>query len=388
MITTITGLPGNGKTLYALWYINALAEKEGREVYYHGIKECTLPWTEFKPEDWQKCPAGAIIVIDEAQFVFPKKPNGSKLPPHYEQLAVHRHSGYDIFLITQHPKFFDGFVRDLIGRHLHVIRKFGMQRANVWEWAAANISPEKASSHKNAVLHKFGYPKEVFGWYKSAEVHTVKRSIPAKLILACLFVVGVIAVGFYAVNRLREKGTKHADVSVAGIAPGIVSSPSASSVVGASYLNALPDAHQFEFDRTPRVAGLPQTSPRYDALTKPTSVPVPVICVSSGGGARCDCYSQQATKMNVPKLICLEIVDRGYFVDFDDNGGKSREPMASNSRSDAVVLAANDSGRVGGSVVSLLAPVGTFKPVSVRENVSSTGGQRGKALPHLPVLSP
>lgn len=159
MITIITGLPGNGKTLYALTYINAYSEKEKRDVYYSGIKDLLLPWTETKPEEWHTLPPGSIIVIDECQFVFPKKPNGSKLPEFYEKLAVHRHSGYDIFLITQHPSLVDNFVRQLCGRHFHVIRKFGMQRANVWEWASANTSPEKPASHKTAILHKFKYPK-------------------------------------------------------------------------------------------------------------------------------------------------------------------------------------------------------------------------------------
>src|SRR5438034_8009578 len=113
MITFITGLPGNGKTLYALNYIKAYAESEKREVFYSGVKDLLLPWTEVKAEEWMALPAGAIMVIDEAQFVFPKKPNGSKLPEHYEKLAVHRHSGYDIFIITQHPTLVDNFVRQL-----------------------------------------------------------------------------------------------------------------------------------------------------------------------------------------------------------------------------------------------------------------------------------
>ncbi|MDP5008127.1 MAG: zonular occludens toxin domain-containing protein, partial [Glaciimonas sp.] len=188
MITLITGLPDNGKTLYSLFYIKALAEKDQREVYYSGIKDLTLPWTESKPEEWMSLPAGAIMVIDECQFVFSKKPNGSKLPDFYDQLAVHRHKGIDLFLITQHPNLLDSFVRSLVGRHLHIIRKFGLQRATIYEWSGVNMMPQNASSHKNAIVHKWGYPKEVYSYYKSAEVHTVKRSFPIKIIVAGLFI--------------------------------------------------------------------------------------------------------------------------------------------------------------------------------------------------------
>ena len=37
MITLITGLPGNGKTLYALQYVADLAKRENRPVWYHNI---------------------------------------------------------------------------------------------------------------------------------------------------------------------------------------------------------------------------------------------------------------------------------------------------------------------------------------------------------------
>jgi zona occludens toxin len=354
MMTLLTGLPGNGKTLYTLFMVKAYAEKENREVYYSGIKDLKLPWTEFDPETWPSLPAGSIIVIDEAQFVFSKKPNGSKLPEHYEKLAVHRHSGYDIFLITQDPALVDTFVRKLCGRHLHLIRKFGMQRANIWEWAVVNTSPEKASSHKNAILHKWKYPKEVFGYYKSAEVHTVKRSIPLKLILAGVFVASVIVLIGYVMHRLNERAHGRGDgMPAAGAVGGQLdgSTPKASGHV--SYKDSKDDAMQYLFDRTPRVQGLPQTAPRYDEVTRPTTAPVPVACVANE--KRCSCFTQQATPMAVPELLCRDIVSRGYFVDFDDHGGKNQQQGASAGRQEVAVADVSQkvaSGAPGPSVVS------------------------------------
>jgi len=50
MITLITGLPGNGKTLYTISFVKALAEKENRPVFYSGITDLALDWTEIEPE--------------------------------------------------------------------------------------------------------------------------------------------------------------------------------------------------------------------------------------------------------------------------------------------------------------------------------------------------
>lgn len=324
MMTIITGLPGNGKTLYALALIKAYAEKENRDVYYSGIKDLLLPWTEVKPEEWFTLPAGAIIVIDECQFVFPKKPNGSKLPEFYEKLAVHRHSGYDIFLITQHPSLVDNFVRQLCGRHFHVIRKFGMQRANVWEWPAANTSPEKAASHKNAVLHKFKYPKNIYDLYKSAEVHTHKRSIPAKLILAVLFVIAVFALGYYVLDRFQKKaGVKPSDAP-----ENAASASSGGSGTGKAYLDPMADARNYVFQNAPRITGLAHTAPKYDDVTRPTRAPIPAACVQSSRS--CECYSQQGTRLQTTLEQCVQLVRNGFFQDFDPDGqNNSDDQLAS-----------------------------------------------------------
>lgn len=335
MITMITGLPGNGKTLFALWYIKQKAEKEGREVYYHRIKDLMLPWTENDPEKWMDLPDGSMIVLDEAQYAFPKRPNGSKYPDHYEKLTEHRHSGKDIFLITQHPSLVDNYVRKLVGQHFHCIRKFGLERSTIYEWSSAQDAPEKVASQKNAVTLKWAFPKEVYGYYKSAEVHTVKRAIPAKLILAICFVVAVPAIGYYALDRFQNRYTKEGALANAAPAPGAQppggyfspggapgGSPGSSSLPP----DPLVDAKNFAWRETPRVEGLPQTAPKYDELTKPTSVPVPAMCIRRG--SYCQCYSQQATKINLPFNQCVDIAYNGYFQDFEPDPGKAKSERA------------------------------------------------------------
>jgi zona occludens toxin len=337
-ITLFTGLPGNGKTLRALWQIKVRSEKENRQVYYDGITildEVALPWIKFDAKEWMKLPPGSIIVIDEAQDTFPAKANGSTLPDHYNDLAKHRHFGFDIYVITQHPSLIHNFVRKLVAHHFHSIRKFGMQRSNVWEWQSANDNPEKPSSHKTAILHKFKYPKQVYGWYKSAEVHTVKRSVPMKLVLGVLFVIGMIALGYYALDRFQSRA-KQPDVPVVpGGVPGAVGHGvgsavgSAGAAVAAAF-DPVADARSFVYSNTPRVAGLPHTAPKYDELTKPNRVPVPAACIQRGrldgpNGVTCKCYSQQGTAMGVPIDMCMAFARDGYFQEFDvDRGGQDQ----------------------------------------------------------------
>jgi zona occludens toxin len=363
MMTLFTGLPGNGKTLYALWYIAAKAKKENREVYYHNVKDLNpdaLPgWQVFDPEKWMELPHGSMILIDECQEVFPRKPNGSQLPAHYEQLAKHRHHGFDIFLVTQHPTLIDNFVRKLVGQHFHSVRKFGLQRATIHEWSACCPAPENIASRNTAISKAWAYPKEVFGWYKSAEVHTVKRAIPAKLVFAVLFVVAVLVGGWWQLDRYQHRYDKKATAStssqgsgvsqssqVAGVAPG----GGMSGGVGQGYLDPVADAKKFVFDGTPRVAGLPQTAPKYDEITKPTRVPVPAMCVQKGRvgseEVSCRCFSQQATPLDVPFKMCMEFAANGWFEDFDsEHGSRANQsspavsPSSGNARGRDVQLA-------------------------------------------------
>jgi zona occludens toxin len=339
VITLGTGLPGNGKTLFMLWSIAAKAQKENREVFYHNIKladvEPVNTWQKFEPEKWMDLPHGSIIVIDECQEVFPKKPNGAQLPPHYEELAKHRHKGFDMFFITQHPTLIDNFVRRLVGQHYHSVRKFGMQRATIYEWSACNPAPENVSSQKSAITLKWAYPKEVYGWYKSAEVHTVKRSIPMKVVLAGLFVVAVLMAGVWALDRYQHRYDKQKPAvpsgSVDAAAAPVVASTSSGQAAPktpaeielAAKMRELEDLREYVRQQTARVAGLAYTAPKYDELTKPVRVPIPAMCIQIGTIARpkeitCKCWSQQATPMpDVPFNMCIEFARNGFFRDFD-----------------------------------------------------------------------
>jgi len=302
MITLITGTPGAGKTLYALNYVKDLSEKENRPVFYNGVNDLKLPWSELAAgEDWHTVPAGSIVLIDECQRVFRPRGNGSAVPKHVEMLETHRHAGIDLVVITQHPMLIESNVRRLVGRHFHVMRNFGMKRATVHEWGQTKEACDK--SRADSIRHEFGYPAKSFEWYKSAELHTHKARIPVKIwvLLSVPFILGAAGWGMY--QWQLSKINKPASVLAGSPTPNTsLSAPSAPAV----------DPFQWFRDQTPRIVGLPHTAPVYDNMAKPTAMPLPVGCIASA--SKCICVTEQGTRIaDMQDVVCRAIVKNGYF---------------------------------------------------------------------------
>lgn len=316
MIGLITGLPGNGKTLFALNFIKAKAEKEGRPVFYSGIADLMLPWTEIDGEKWMDCPPNSIIVIDECQRIYRPRSHGSNVPPHVALLETHRHQGVDIYLITQHPMLVDSNVRRLVGLHFHCVRKFGMQASTVHEWSSVKENCDK--SRDDSTRHDFIFPKEAYTWYKSAEVHTHKARIPMRVWILLGVPVVVGGLGWFMYQRWQAK-IHPGDVPAVG-APGVV------GVAGAAPARVGPLSRaEFLAQYEPRVKGLPHTAPVYDEVTKPVRAPYPAACLKSA--TRCGCYSQQGTRLDVPQQLCEAIAEGGFFMAWDADGRpRDRDP--------------------------------------------------------------
>jgi len=148
------------------------------------------------PEDWRKTPDGSIVYYDEAQqherFRSGTQSNKDEI---VQKLQVHRHTGHDIWFITQSPRFLNAFVLDLVGEHFHLHRPYGAKLASVYYWRSCRKQPQSQSSKEvseNEFLFK--YPKNLFDYYKSATTHTVKFKIPKKAyyIIAAILVLAFI----------------------------------------------------------------------------------------------------------------------------------------------------------------------------------------------------
>jgi len=335
-ITLITGLPGHGKTLYALSRIKEEADKEGRPVFQcsgqpdpskregdkrsASIAGLRLPWPEIDPMRWWEAPPRSIVLIDEAQVVFPIRGRGE--PPEWiQRLSTHRHLGIDIVLITQGPMLIDSFVRQLVDRHFHVVRKFGTHFATVHEYANGCRDLVLKSRGDESIRHEWRYPKEVFGWYTSAEVHTVKRRIPMKVWLILAAPLVALALGFFAFQRLKPSAQGEA-IKDGVHGPTAAATPAGREAPAQRAAHAGPVSREdYLASHVPRVAGLAYTAPLYDEVTKAVQAPYPAACVVMRG--ECRCYSQQATRLDMGDDLCRGIVAKGFFVAWQQPAGAS-----------------------------------------------------------------
>lgn len=316
-VTLVTGLPGNGKTLYTICMVKEWADRESRQVYYHGIdildKEA-LPWEEFQDaKTWHKLPAGAIILIDEAHKEFPVRPQGSKVPEHVEAIAELRHQGHNLVLITQHPMELDSAIRRRVGRHLHAVRRFGMQACALFEWSRCVENCDK--TRKDAIRHEWAYKTSAYSWYKSAEIHTIKRKIPKKVFVLALAPLVLIFAIWY-VYSIFTKQREPEQVSVVQSATS-VNTPQKAADTAESWFQS----------HTPRVKGLEYTAPVYDTVTQPVRAPYPAACIASA--SKCRCYTHQGTRLSTPDDVCRGIAAGGFFVAWDEGAGQD---AASSSR--------------------------------------------------------
>ncbi|MCX7258694.1 MAG: hypothetical protein NTZ64_18815 [Polaromonas sp.] len=330
-----TGANGAGKTLNTLKWVRDRQLKESREVYYNGRFEMTADfgWKVFKFEDWQTLPDGAIIVLDECHNDLPLRQGSAPPPVHVRMLAEHRRRGFDFYLITQHPQNIDLFVRRLIGSpgwHRHLKRTFGSDLVSMLEWSAVKDGCERTGSGKDAKVSMVPFPKEVYDWYKSASLHTGKKSIPKQIyfLAALLFIVPLMM--YFAYSSLMKPATLQktqpaAPAFGAPAGPGVREEKKVLTV--AEY------AQSFQ----PRVIGFPQSASRYDDISKPAQAPKPAACLAGvrpgqrDKGDVCRCYTQQATPVQVPDDVCRSIAAGGWFDDTlpsDAQPGRSSLPPA------------------------------------------------------------
>lgn len=321
MIYLRTGANGTGKTLLTLRDVREKSIKENRPVYHNGRFEIVPggpldSWKKIDFQDWQSVPDGAIFIIDECHNELPGVGGSKEVPEYIKALAEHRRRGFDFYLLTQHPMNLHPFVRRLIGApgwHQHLKRASGAQLVALLEWPAVNDQPQKNGSGASAAVSMVPYPKEVYTWYRSTSLDTAKTKIPfqVKVLAACALLVPVL--GYYGWQSMQKfGGAKKPDI--AAVTPG-VPGPLAPLPPGQMADKPVMTTTQFLASHVPRIEGLPQTAPRYDEVTKPTIAPVPAACVSMGN--RCDCYTQQGTKLQTPANLCKQIVAGGFFMDWE-----------------------------------------------------------------------
>ena len=332
MLYLYTGVPGAGKTLYAVSNLVKRKDFKDRPIFVDGIKDLDhdkinyfdIPEGE-SIQTWPKwAPPGAIIVVDECQRIFRPRPSGSKVPDYVAELETHRHRGLDFILITQHPRLIDVHLRGLIEHHTHLGKtNLGLRRKMEWTTGGAK-DPESRANIREALISVYRLDKSVYGLYKSAEVHTKIRTKKSKLLMLfplalCLVGYGIWSfTGFWAKFSGEEKQTKTASTTQTVQAQTQPSAVSASEPVSnGQYPKAetKPEEpkkpHLSEEDYQPRIAERPETAPIYDGMNKAVKVmPWPAACIKAEN--RCTCYTDQGTKIkDIGKQTCMNYVKDG-----------------------------------------------------------------------------
>lgn len=310
MFKLVTGSPGDGKTSNELWDFLHAPEYKGRP------KFCT-PINGFEPEkhgvqpiehikDWQDLPDGSVIFVDEVQDYMGAR--SSREPPEWiKQLARHRHRGFDFIVTTQSPLFLDQFVRKLAKPHVHYIRPWNL-KCSRYTWDTVQNDPTTKSA-KAAGQSKLVTPNpEVFKLYTSTVLDTHKARPPWKIIIvgvvALVLCIGGVTTAVYTLGHLNDD-----------IAPSVdaVSAVAAPEGQQGTFTPVTAPASTWTVESTkPRIDGLAWTAPVYDSLTAPTDFPRVAACTFSKRTG-CDCYSQQATRLEIPESACLVYVKEGSF---------------------------------------------------------------------------
>lgn len=339
MIILQTGVPGSGKTSSVVNMLMTdesythFTDKDGvkkkRPLFVNGIPELKIEHEELTDEQIKEkpfqdfLPYGSLVIIDEAQRLMGTRSAASKVPPFIEALALHRHHGLDIVLITQHPSFLDSFVRKLVQRHMHVsIKPVGRK---LYEWNECVDQPDSSVNIARAIERTFVVPKKSFGMYKSAEVHTKpKRRIPKSLIFVVLFIPLLIGFTLYTINNMSKRFSADEQQTTSTIAASDVdgTEPKTSPATTDIGQNLKPE------DFVPTLAEKPESKPIYDNVRQVKTFEYPVGCVD-GGKSGCTCYSSQGTPLKeITKAMCKDYVKNGLpFNPYKDEKQTAQQPQ-------------------------------------------------------------
>lgn len=325
MINLLTGTPGAGKTCWLVNHLMTDPTVSQRPLFVHGIPHLKLPHEpiycnspvcepcgKIKPEkkqgmlcaeDWHEwAPDGALIVIDEVQNVWRPRASASKLPDSVAKLETHRHRGLDFWIISQGPHLFDSNVRRLIGRHIHL--RSSWKGRSEFEWPECK---DNVQSTSDAVERSYRLPKRAFEMYQSASLHTIqKHRIPLGIYVVGVCLVLFVIMGYTAVTRFRDK--VEPVMSPESGAGGGEAAPAATLPAGPTLTDServmkkKRKLRRFE----PEERGRPETADAYAKLLVVRDYPFPSACIRDHKLDTCQCYTNQGTPYDMPKLVCHE----------------------------------------------------------------------------------
>jgi zona occludens toxin len=344
MIYLITGVPGSGKSLYAVSTLlqkllkEQIRTKEGeviqRRLCVDGIPDLVIPHElmakrqdeslaviskargEDTPVDeghgvwnwFSWCKRGDVIVCDEVQQHWRPRGMGVKPPLEISMLEMHRHLGVDFVLVTQHAMLLDKNVRLLVGRHIHVRRIFGGARALLYDWDGCQADTTRT---QGATRSMWSYPRNAYKLYKSSELHTKQHQ---KIPWWFAFPLLVLALGAFAGPKAYEAMSRSMSGKSLQSAPGAASP--ASGVVGSTGQSARAVA--------PVAAASGPGMPASGAVVAKAQL---LGCIAFQG--RCECFAESGAPVPTEPKACHDGATKVTFLLPAKGGGKESPPVVS-----------------------------------------------------------
>ena len=345
-----------------------------------GLTLPALPWDDIK--DWKNLPAGSVLYIDEAQKWFPARRTGDP-PAWMREMSELRHYGIRFVLATQKPIYLDTYVRGLAGPHEHMVRVNGQEGATIYRHQ--KLIPD-VDSEKSLVAHDsefWPFPKEHYEHYRSAEVHTVKRTFSSKskrrvkILAAAAGLFACVMLFLFRDQGAADQGGKEASEGGSPLAATAPLAPASGQAGPKSYRSAA----EYLLDRAPLLDTIPSSAPIFHArqvVAEPA-----IYCMSSEAGrdangkwkaGSCTCHTEQGTVWPVEDVSCRYIARNGTPYDPYKRPaapGAGPAPAAPVTASVAAGVAQNTPGVVG---VSVAAPAGVGNGLTVASDVASIGG--------------
>jgi zona occludens toxin (predicted ATPase) len=302
-IVLLTGVPGSGKTLMAVQFMRE-ATLKGVQVYASNVSGLKVPEViDFEdPTRWLDLPAGSLLVVDEAQKFFRAT---REVHDYIKEMEEIRHRGIRLLLLTQHPSLLHGNIRALVGFHMHMVRQNGKPSATVYTRSRVidNVRSDKGLAAEDHYV--WAYPTDCYELYTSAEVHTVKRTVPKKYLRA-LALAGLAAAIVAGVIWKLRPATQAPDGSRA---PSALATQS-----GGAQDSKIKTAVDYAREFSPLIPSAPFSAPAF-ANRGAASHPE-IYCMSARGSrnsdpapgfVECMCMTEQGTRHVIPDLDCRDI---------------------------------------------------------------------------------
>ncbi|MDO3383854.1 zonular occludens toxin domain-containing protein [Gilvimarinus algae] len=311
MFTIVSGLPGAGKTLHTIATNKKHTGK--RPVFYYNIPLSEegakiLGWIELTKEQvmtwYDEIPANGILIVDEAQQLWPIRPASKPVPRSLSEIETHRHKGVDLIFITQDPTLLDSHARKLANEHIHYVRPYGAKYA-IRHHSGTGVKDVKSKAQLDATTKsRIGQPSDIFPLYKSAEVHTHKFRPPKVLFIIPLLLMLVAYSIYYAFSAITGGSSASQQTTQTNTQQ---NGPASKSQVVDEDSMTWPQLLK------PEIPGLPYTAPLYRQKAMQV-VEVPRVAGCMEFENTCHCFTQQGSRINdVSQQVCRKwLVNRPF----------------------------------------------------------------------------